>query len=266
MNKLLKHFGFSHHPFGRNVQKKALFRHRGFDEASCRLLYCIELDAIAILIAEAGCGKSFLLGQLAEQLQTDGWNIHYFAFASATPFGLISTLARKVGIVPKRSASETANLLNHSLLTDTARHLLIIDEAHELRDETLQDIRLLTIADFDRKSPFLLLLAGQPRLDEKIAEPTHHALDQRISTVARLLPLSQTETREYITTRLDAVGAKKQPVFEDAAIDAIFDATDGVPRRINSLATSSLIITAARTRRIVSSQDVYDARVDRGRV
>ena len=67
----------------------------------------------------------------------------------------------------------------------------MIDEAHALPDATLEDVRLLTIADFDRKSPFLLLLAGQPGLDDRLAEPSHRALDQRITTIARLQPLTK---------------------------------------------------------------------------
>jgi hypothetical protein len=142
----------------------------------------------------------------------------------------------------------------------------VIDEAHKLPDPSLEDIRLLTITDFDRKTPFVLLLAGQPALDDRLADPTHYALDQRITTVARLNPLSDDETRQYILTRLNAAGAgKKQPVFEDTAMDAIFEASGGVPRRINTLATSALIVAAARKQRLVCAQDVHDALLDRAR-
>jgi type II secretory pathway predicted ATPase ExeA len=266
MNQLLSHYGFRHHPFARHTPADALYRHRGFEEALGRLRFCVELDSIATLLAESGCGKSLLLGQLADELQRDGVVVHYFAHSSTGPFGLISVLARKSGVSPKRSRAETASYLIDKLIDDERRHLLIIDEAHALPDASLEDIRLLTITDFDRKSPFVLLLAGQPALDERLAEPTHHALDQRITTVARLSPLSDDESRDYINTRLTAAGAtKKQPVMEESAIDAIFEASGGVPRRINGIATSALIVAAARKRRIVSTQDVHDARLDRGR-
>jgi general secretion pathway protein A len=267
MSQLLSHYGFRHHPFGRQTPNDALLRHRGFEEALGRLRFCVELDSIAILIAESGCGKSLLLGQLADELQREGVVVRYFAHSSTGPFGLISVLARKSGISPKRSRAETASLLVDKLVDDERRHLLVIDEAHALPDDSLEDIRLLTITDFDRNSPFVLLLSGQPTLDDRLADPTHHALDQRIATVARLLPLSDAESREYIKTRLSAAGAnnKKQPVIDDSAIDAIFEASGGVPRRINGIATSALIVAAARKRRIVSAQDVQDALLDRGR-
>lgn len=264
MSRLLQHYGFARHPFGRSAPKQALLRHRGFEEALSRLQYTIELDGLAALIAESGCGKSLLLGELGDQLRLQGWVVHYVAHTTVGPFGLVNVLARKAGLTPRRSRGETAMALCDALLQDERRHLLCVDEAHRLADDTLEDIRLLTIADFDRKSPFLLLLAGQPTLDDRLADPTHYALDQRITTVARLAPLAADETRAYLAQRLKAAGAK-EPLFDDGAIDALFDATAGVPRRINTLATAALITAAARHRRRVTAQDVADARLDRGR-
>jgi general secretion pathway protein A len=265
MNRLLQHYGFAHHPFGSNAGADAVLHHRGFEEALRRLLFSVELDGIAELVAEAGCGKSLLLGELASELQTQGWVIHYFAHSSVGPFSLVNVLARKAGVAPRRSRGETAMALAETLVDDERKHLLVLDEVHDMPDATLADVRLLTIGEFDRQSPFLLLLAGQPALDDRLAEPTHHALDQRITTCARLQPLSLDETRDYVRVRLDAAGASKQPVFEDSAVEEIFDFSAGVPRRINNVATSALIVAASRKRQLVSAQDVHDARLDRGR-
>jgi len=265
MSHLLDHYGLHHHPFGRATPKDALLRHRGFEEAHSRLCYTVELDGIAELVSEAGCGKSLLLGLLADELQHQGWTVHYFAHTTIGPFSLLNVLARKTGIAPRRSRGETAIAISEALLDDERNHLLILDEAHKMPDPSLEDVRLLTIGEFDRVSPFLLLLAGQPLLDDRLAEPTHHALDQRITTVARLLPLSLDETIQYLRCRLKAAGAGKRPVFDDSAVEALHDATTGVPRRLNNVATSAMIVAAARKRRTVSAQDVQDARVDRGR-
>ncbi len=265
MKPLLGHFGLTHHPFGRRTSDGALYRHRGFEEAHRRLRYTADLDGIAELISEPGCGKSLLLSVVADELQRDGWVVHYFAHATIGPFSLVNVLARKVGIAPRRSRGETALSIAEALIDDERNHLLVLDEAHRMPDASLEDVRLLTITDFDRQSPFLLLLAGQPSLDERLAEPTHYALDQRVTTVARLMPLSPDETQEYILRRLADAGAKDQPLFEDGAIDAIHDTAGGVPRRINNLATAAMIVAAARHRRLVTDQDVHDARVDRGR-
>jgi type II secretory pathway predicted ATPase ExeA len=265
MSDLLRHYKLDRHPFARSAPKDGLLRHKGFEEARRRLHFTVELDGIAALVADSGCGKSVLLGELADELREKGAVVHYFAHATVGPFGLVNVLARKVGLNPSRSRAETALAIAKKLLEDEHKHVLVVDESHELPDATLEDLRLLTIADFDRRSPFLLLLAGQPALEERLADPTHHALDQRITTLARLLPLSLDETRDYLKRRIAAAGAKDRPVLEDAAADAIFDASSGIPRRINNVATSALVVAASRNRRVVSAQDVQDARLDRGR-
>ena len=123
MSTLLRHYGFRHHPFARHTPKEALLRHRGFEEALDRLRFAVELDAIALLVAESGCGKSLLLGQLADELQREGFAITYFAHSTTGPFGLVNALARKAGLAPKRSRSETATLLGEHLLQLLARQL-----------------------------------------------------------------------------------------------------------------------------------------------
>lgn len=264
-DSLIRHFRLTAHPFGRDAPRSALHRHRGFAEALERLRFTVEIEGISALVADPGCGKSLLLGQLSDELQKAGNVVHYFAHATVGPFGLVNVLARKVGITPGRSRAETALALSQKLLDDERKHLLVLDEAHRMPDDTLEDVRLLSIADFDRKSPFLLVLAGHPTLDDRLAEPVHHALDQRITTVARLAPLALDETRDYIRLRLDAAGARGVPVFDDDAVGAIYDASSGVPRRLNRIASSAMIVAASRRKNIVSAQDVHDARVDRGR-
>ncbi len=264
MNPLLTHFGLTCPPFARSTPPGALLRHRGFEEAKKRILFTVELESIAVLLSGPGCGKSLLLGEIADEIRREGVQVHYLAHTTLGPFGLLNVLSRKVGLAPRRSRGETALALSERLLEDEARHLIVLDEAQKLPDDSLEDVRLLTIADFDRKSPFILLLAGQNSLDDRLAEPLHYALDQRITTFARLLPLSVEETGQYVETRLKAAGADR-PVFEDGAVNLLFDATGGVPRSINNLATSALIVAAARSRQLVSAQDMKDAQMDRGR-
>jgi type II secretory pathway predicted ATPase ExeA len=264
-NELRTHFGFSRLPFTRHTPKEAFFRHPGYEEALRRLRFTVELDGVAVLMAEAGCGKSLLLGELADELQREGRAVHYFAHCTVGPFGLVNVLARKAGLAPRRSRAETAMALSETLCASDRKHLVVCDEAHLLSDETMEDLRLLTIADFDRKSPFLLVLAGQPQLDDRLADPTHHALDQRIPTFARLAPLGPDETSDYLLCRLAAAGTKGNPVFEQGAVEAIYEASGGVPRRINNVANGALVVAASRNRRIVTAQDVHDAKLDRGR-
>lgn len=266
MSQLLKFYGLAHHPFGRRTPKEAVYHHGGFDEALSRLRMSVDLESIPELVAQPGCGKSLLLGELADQQQAAGWIVHYFSHTTIGPFGLVNVLARRLGLVPRRSRGETADAIVTAMMEGgRSSHLVIVDEAHALPDATLQEVRLLTVVDFDRKSPFLLMLAGQPMLHERLGEPTHYSLDQRIATVARLQPLSADETRGYVQHRLKAAGLGNKPLFDDGALEAVFDVSGGVPRSINGIATGAMIVAAARKQRVVSAQDVHDSHVDRGR-
>ncbi len=262
---LLSFFGLSCHPFGRLTPPKAIFRHPGFEEAFRRLSFAADSDGIAQLVSEPGLGKSLLLGELASSLQTLGFLVLYFAHTSTGPAGLINVIARRLHVSPRRSTAETAHCLSQKVLDERLLLLLIVEEVQEMPDSSLLDLRLLTIADFDRTSPFHLIVSGQPSLLDRLAEPEHRALEQRISTVARLAPLSLEESRAYLSFRLAAAGASRDLLFDDGAVQALFDATCGVPRQINTLATASLVVAAAKNRRTVCAQDVYDARLDRGR-
>lgn len=262
---LLTFFGFSCHPFGRHTASKAVLRHAGFEEGLRRLSFAADTDGIAELISEPGLGKSLLLGELAASLQKLGFVVLYFAHTSVGPSGLLNVIARSLHVSPRRSLAETAQCLFQKILDERLLLLLIVDEVQEMPDASLRDLRLLTIADFDRSSPFHLIVSGQPSLAERLSEPQHRALDQRITTVARLAPLSLEESRAYLACRLAAAGAPPEPVFDDGAVQALFDASSGVPRAINHLATASLVVAAAKNRRTVYAQDVYDARLDRGR-
>lgn len=264
-DSLVRHYHLNEHPFGRNTPPGAVHRHRGFVEARQRLRFTIELKGLAALYSEPGCGKSLLLGDVAAEHQKRGGQVHYLAHATVGPFGLLNVLCRKLGHAPRRSRAETAQCVSQVMLDDERQHLLILDEAHLMPDDSLEDVRLLSIADFDRKSPFVLVLSGHTSLDDRLAEPIHHALDQRITTVARLAPLSLDETRDYIKLRLAACGARSQPLFDDEAISALFNASAGVPRRLNRIATAAMIVGASRKKQILSAQDVQDARLDRGR-
>ena len=178
-DSLCRHYHLSENPFGRNAPTAALHQHAGFNEARQRLRFTIELEGLGALIGEPGCGKSLLLGAVSAEHQKHGGQVHYFAHATVGPFGFLSVLARKLGLAPRRSRAETAQYVSEVLLKDERKHLLILDEAHLVPDDTLEDVRLLTTADFDRKNPFVLRLAKHPHLGDRPAEPTHHALDQR---------------------------------------------------------------------------------------
>ena len=141
------------------------------------------------------------------------------------------------------------------------RTLIILDEAHLLPDKSLEDLRLLTTDCLDKQSPFSLILAGQPLLRERLAEPHHYSLEQRISVRVRLRPLTDSEVALFVDKHLRACGAKRV-LFEPDAITLLFQHTRGLPRRIQNLALGAMLAAATGNKKTVDSDCVQQAVLD----
>ena len=130
------------------------------------------------------------------------------------------------------------------------RVVFIIDEAHLLSPEQLEELRLLTNSDFDSSSPFAGILVGQPTLARKLRLGTFAALDQRIATRYTLAAMDLADTSAYLRHHLVLAG-RKDPVFADDAVARLHRAANGLPRMLNNAAQAALIAAAAEGKALV---------------
>jgi general secretion pathway protein A len=137
--------------------------------------------------------------------------------------------------------------------------VLIIDEAHLLTVELLEEIRLLTNMDTHREKLVQVILCGQPELATVLLQPQLRALRQRIALLAQLRPLTQTETGKYIEQRLRLAALEGPSPFSLPALDEVHRRTQGVPRLINLLCDSSLSIAAQMQQKEVGAEIVRAA-------
>jgi len=158
----------------------------------------------------------------------------------------------------RRTADQTAKAIHDELARSDKTEILVLDEAQLLPRITLDELRLICNTDFDRTSPFTLLLAGQPPLRDRLAEPGLAALAQRIAFRAQLAPLSDRDTIEYVERRLRIAGSQTS-LFRAQALDKLFERSRGVPREINNLATAALLAAASAGRKHVECSDVETA-------
>ncbi len=139
--------------------------------------------------------------------------------------------------------------------------MILVDDAHLLPDDSLEDLRLLTGDALDQKSPFPLVLAGQPLLRERLAEPLHYALAQRITIRARLRPLTDSELSLFLDKHLRAAGAKAS-LFDPDAVTLIFQHSRGIPRLAQNLALGGLLAAASGNKKVVDGDAVQQALLD----
>jgi type II secretory pathway predicted ATPase ExeA len=261
VDRWLGHFNLRAMPFTRAIPEDGLFPHKSFSEALSRLSLGVHSKTPTLLTAEPGLGKSTLLGHFSDSLDKGRYRLVYTALCSCKPYGLVGQLAARYGIKPKLTASQTAQVMLDELMKSGKHEILVLDEGQRLPAESLDELRLLSNLDFDRTPPFALVLAGQPELRSRLLEPDHDSLWQRLSIRATLTPLSDRETVDYIDRRMRAVGAMAS-VFRPGASDKIFERSQGVPRKINNLATASLLAAGAAGKKHVDVADVENASFD----
>lgn len=258
---LEEYFGLSHPPFPKATGDAALLRHGGLEEILAGLRFSLTRDTIALLVAESGCGKSTALGVFARSLDAASYNLVSTNFTTLKAFGFLSHLAVVMGLRPRRFKGETACALLAHLRGLPKRTVLLVDEAHELPDDSLEDLRLLSGDDFDRKSPFALILAGQPLLRERLSEPQHYALAQRLGVRLRLRPLTEAETVLFLERHLKAAGAQSSS-FDPDAVAIIFHHSRGLPRLIQNIALAAMLAAMTAGKKTVDAQAVQQAVVD----
>jgi len=261
MTSLEDHFGLTQPPFPRSAADPALFRHPGIDEVLSRLRFALARDTIALLVAESGSGKSTTLGLFARSLDVASYHLISVSMTTVGPFGFLSSLCTATGIRSRRFKADTAATLLTHLRGLPKRTLVLIDEAHLLPDASLEDLRLLTADDLDRGCPFSLVLAGQPLLRERLGEPQHYALSQRIGVRSRLRPLTENEVALFLDRHLKAAGAKKS-LFDLEAIAVIFQHSRGIPRPIQNIALQAMLTAQAAGKKTIDASCVQQAAID----
>lgn len=261
MTTLQAHFGFTRQPFPRVPTDEAILHHPGIEDTLARLRFSLDRDTIALLVAESGCGKSTVLSLFARSMDPSSHQLLALSLTTLAPFSLISAIATSLGLKSRRFKGDTAASLLAHLRNSQRRTVLLIDEAHLLPDESLEDLRLLTADGFDRNSPFALVLCGQPLLRDRLAEPRHWALSQRIGVRIRLRPLTEPEVGAFLDLHLKVAGNNK-PLFDSQATNAIFQHTRGIPRLVQNLALASILVAMAAGSTTINAITVQQAVVD----
>ena len=136
--------------------------------------------------------------------------------------------------------------------------VLVLDEAHLLGIEQLEELRLLTSADMDSHSPFACLLVGQPTLRRRIKLGTFAALDQRIALRYTMTGMSEPETKSYLSHHLKRAG-RSDTLFSDDAVALIHQVSRGIPRAVNNLAVQALVAAFATNKTIVDESSARAA-------
>jgi general secretion pathway protein A len=248
------YFGFTENPFNISPDPEFLYRSPQHEEALANLIYGVRgRKGFIVLTGEVGTGKTTMLECLRDYLDSQRIEFAFIFNSRLTPQQFFEMMAFDFNLqCDRKSKTEVLFALNALLIQQAERGrtcVLIVDEAHNLDWEVLEEIRLLGNLENRQGKLLQIILAGQPELDRKLDATDLRQLKQRVVLRCSLNPLAPEETGAYIETRLARAGMPKQDVFPVEVLEEIHKRSRGIPRLINLLCDNLLVTTFAMEQR-----------------
>lgn len=246
-------------PFSRDIPTTELYPVAAQEEILSRLKYTAERQLFAVLTGDCGSGKTTMLRKLKGDLDETRYSLLYLADSKLTPRHFYNGLLAQMGQEGAFYRGDARRKLHNEIeLARAVRKLglvVVVDEAHLLDREMLEEVRFLLNFKMDAESPLALILAGQSELGERLEMKQYTAIRQRVDIRCRLSSLDRAETGGFIERQLQYADVGKD-IFTDAAINEIFSFSAGTPRLINKLCAACLMYGATSKRRLVDDHMV----------
>jgi len=260
-------FGFTQNPFNMSPDPSFLFRSKQHEEALANLIYGVQSrKGFIALTGEVGTGKTTMLECLRDFL-----NAQQVVFASLfnsrlTVEQFFEMLAYDLDLRCNRlSKTEVLLSLNNMLLERSGagrNTVLIVDEAHNLDWEVMEEIRLLGNLENRRGKLLQIVLCGQQELDRKLEAPEFRQLKQRIALRCTLRGFTVLETVAYVNSRMARAGLEDQTVFPSTLVQEIHFRSQGIPRLINAICDNLLLTAFALESRIATTEMLDEVTAD----
>ena len=257
-------YGLSDKPFQLNPDPSFYYGSKEHRRTMAYLDYGLHKnEGFIVVTGEVGAGKTTVVRNLLNKLDQDKVVAAQVVTTQLNADDTLRMVGASFGLrVTNMSKSEMllsieAFLLKLSL--QGKRGLLIVDEAQNLTPQAIEELRMLSNYQLETHALLQSFLVGQPEFRRMLESPEMLQLRQRVIAGCHIGPLDREETRGYIEHRLSHVGWKNDPQFEPEAYDVIFAATDGIPRRINTICDRLLLSGYLAGRHAISAADVAEA-------
>lgn len=259
--ELTARYGLEFNPFLKN-SKEILFEGSEYKEAKFRLDYLARTKGFGLLTGAPGRGKTTLVRSWSAGLNPSLYKVVYTSLSTVTVNDFYRNLAVSLGAQSSCRKTENFHIIqeeiNRFALDKKKTPVIIIDEANYIKNAVLNDLKILFNFEMDSRDRAVILLVGLPQLNNTLQLSIHEPLRQRIIMNYNVDGYSKEEGRAYMEWKLKKAGCTA-PVFDDAAIEAILNASDGTARVISKLCNASLVIGHSQSANQITADIVMQA-------
>lgn len=258
-------WGMEFNPFDKGISEKHFYASEDFKQASARLEHLKNIKGIGLFTGFSGTGKTFTLRCFAGNLNPNMYKVVYIPLSTVTVMEFYRSLAIALDLEPRSKKVDLFRIIQERIVSLAKEKrvvpLIILDECQYLRTEVLNDIKMLLNFDMDSKNYAILILAGQPTINNILTKQVHDALRQRIVINYNFMGISKSEMETYISSRLSLCGCH-EPIFNKNSLEALYSCCNGSTRKLNSIIEKCLILGAGQNTRTVTTEIVMSAQND----
>ena len=259
------YFGMKINPFKKDIEIKNTYEFTDFKEAQSRLKYLLNNKGIGLFTGTSGKGKTYSVKYFSQKLNSNLYKIVYLSLSTLTVLDFYRSFCIGLGIIPAfkkidmfhQIQERISNLANDRKITP----IIICDEAQYLKTGILNDFKMLLNFNMDSKDLAVLILVGQPTLNDILSMSVHEALNQRIIVNYMFMGIEPKEVKDYIIDRCKIAGISSK-TFDENAITALSSNCNGSTRILNSLIDKSLMICANKQENVITNETVMLAAND----
>ena len=251
------YFGMKCNPFRKGFEQKNKYEFTDFKEMQARLEYLLKAKGIGLFTGSSGFGKTYSIKYFVDNLNVGLYKPVYLSLSTITVLDFYKSLCIGLGISPMARKIDMFKQIQDTIKTFVNDRkitpVIILDEAQYLKSDILNDLKMILNFDIDSKNYAVLILMGQPVLNDMLSRNSHEALKQRIVVNYTFVGIDAREVTDYLKNRLRLAGMNEN-MFEDGAIKAISSICNGSTRKLNSIIENCLMICEQKNENIVTTE------------